>query len=274
MECAAQVTGGYFADPGYKDVSNLAFVGFPLAEVDATGSAVITKLPATGGCVDNRTVKEQMLYEVHDPAAYLTPDVTADFSGVCHFPGVKTGSGLGSPGRERPDQLKVTVAFDGVPCRSGSLVRRGGCRERARVAGQIVEERLATGARYRCFMPPDLIGLNALHGSTGRSPKTSGISDCGSRCEAATAKMPRLYCGKLRPCCVAGRLAAAGTAAGSITASSLTRRSCRETRSSRLWISLTYELPHRTARDRPARAGDKGNRSNVAVFPTAPMITP
>ena len=82
MECGMQVTGGYFADPGLKDVPNLARCGFPIAEVSADGSAVITKLANTGGCVTPATVKEQLLYEVHDPARYLTPDVTADFSRV------------------------------------------------------------------------------------------------------------------------------------------------------------------------------------------------
>ena len=73
MECAAQITGGYFADPGFKDVPNLAYVGFPIAEVAADGRAVITKLADAGGLVSTRTVKEQLLYEVHDPAAYVTP---------------------------------------------------------------------------------------------------------------------------------------------------------------------------------------------------------
>ena len=62
LECAAQVTGGYFADPGYKDVSDLAYIGFPIAEVESDGSACITKLEGTGGLVSERTVKEQLLY--------------------------------------------------------------------------------------------------------------------------------------------------------------------------------------------------------------------
>src|SRR5690606_37747074 len=82
MECGMQITGGYFADPGRKDVPRLADCGYPIAEVDAQGNCVITKLADAGGMVTPRTVKEQLLYEVHDPAAYLTPDVTADFSGV------------------------------------------------------------------------------------------------------------------------------------------------------------------------------------------------
>src|SRR5262249_39037796 len=72
IECGAQVTGGYFADPGFKDVPDLHTVGFPIAEIAEDGSFVITKAGATGGVVDSRTVKEQLLYELHDPAAYLT----------------------------------------------------------------------------------------------------------------------------------------------------------------------------------------------------------
>ena len=80
LECGAQVTGGYFADPGYKDVPDLDDVGFPIAEIAADGSCIVTKAANTGGLVDARTVKEQLLYELHDPAMYLTPDVVADIS--------------------------------------------------------------------------------------------------------------------------------------------------------------------------------------------------
>ena len=82
LECAGQVTGGYFADPGYKDVPRLARLGFPLAEVAEDGSAVITKVAGSGGLVTRATCTEQLLYEIQDPAAYLTPDVVADFTRV------------------------------------------------------------------------------------------------------------------------------------------------------------------------------------------------
>jgi len=80
LECGAQVTGGYFADPGIKDVSDLATVGFPIVEFDAQGNICITKPSATGGLVNRMTVTEQLLYELHDPAQYLTPDVIADIT--------------------------------------------------------------------------------------------------------------------------------------------------------------------------------------------------
>ncbi len=82
LECAGQVTGGYFADPGYKDIPGLARLGFPIADVNADGCFVITKVPGSGGKVTADTCKEQLLYELHDPHAYITPDVVADFSQV------------------------------------------------------------------------------------------------------------------------------------------------------------------------------------------------
>src|SRR3546814_19616933 len=80
LECGAQVTGGYYADPGWKDVPDMAAIGFPIAEVSADGGIVVTKPPGTGGIVSERTVKEQLLYEIHDPAAYLVPAVTPDLT--------------------------------------------------------------------------------------------------------------------------------------------------------------------------------------------------
>ena len=82
LECGAQVTGGYFADPGMKDVPGLEDVGFPIAEIAFDGSCFIGKAARTGGLVDERTVKEQLLYELHDPAAYIMPDVVADITGA------------------------------------------------------------------------------------------------------------------------------------------------------------------------------------------------
>ncbi|MBT7634983.1 MAG: DUF1446 domain-containing protein [Rhodospirillaceae bacterium] len=167
MECGAQITGGYFADPGHKEVPNLAYVGFPLAEVSADGSATITKLAASGGLVSQRTVKEQLLYEVHDPGAYLTPDVSADFTQV----------GLADDGQDRvrvsqanggrrPDQLKVTIAFDGGLLAEAEISYAGpGAAERARMAGDIVAERMDNLHHSNGPTGIDLIGVNALHGS-------------------------------------------------------------------------------------------------------------
>ena len=135
MECGMQITGGYFADPGIKDVPDLADCGYPIAEVSADGSAVITKLPETGGRVNEATVKEQLLYEVHDPASYLTPDVTADFSRVTvKNLGEDRVRVEGAAGRARPEKLKVTVGFDAGVLAEAGVSYAGAGRRRARTS--------------------------------------------------------------------------------------------------------------------------------------------
>jgi len=182
LECAAQVTGGYFADPGHKDVPNLAYVGFPLAEVTADGGAVITKLEQSGGLVSQRTVKEQLLYEVHDPSAYLTPDVSANFSQV-HLADdgqdrVRVNQADGAP---RPKQLKVTIAFDGGFLAEAEISYAGpGAAERARMAGDIVAERMDKLHGSNAPIRIDLIGVSALHASAVDYPATA--QDVRLRC--------------------------------------------------------------------------------------------
>jgi Acyclic terpene utilisation family protein AtuA len=172
IECAAQITGGYFADPGFKEVPNLAYVGFPIAEVGSDGRAVITKLTDAGGMVTTRTVKEQLLYEVHDPAAYVTPDVVADFSRVeLRQDGADRVAVGGASGRARPARLKVTVAFDGgLLAEAGVSYAGPGARARAELAGAIVKERII--ALHGCNAPLriDLIGVGALHGTALQYP--------------------------------------------------------------------------------------------------------
>jgi hypothetical protein len=164
LECGMQVTGGYFADPGRKDVQHLAKCGFPIAIVDSVGQAIITKIAATGGEVSPRTVKEQLLYEVHNPAAYLTPDVTADFTGVTltHL-GPDRVQVSGGHGTARPQTLKVTVGFDGGYLGEAGISYAGpNAVGRAALARDILRERFAAlnlGPALRI----DLIGVDALH---------------------------------------------------------------------------------------------------------------
>ena len=170
LECASQVTGGYFADPGFKNVDGLAFVGFPYAEVGGDGSACITKLDGTGGLVDERTVKEQLLYEVHDPARYLTPDVTADFSTVSVTAAGKDRVRVdGAGGAPRPEQLKVTVAFDGGWLAEAGVSYAGeGARQRAESAGNIVLERMRRVHGTNAPVRIDLVGVHSLHATADR----------------------------------------------------------------------------------------------------------
>ena len=166
LECAAQVRGGYIADPGYFDVPDLAEVGFPLAEVQPDGSAVITKLPGTGGRVDRLTCTAQLLYELEDPARYLQPDVVADFSGVrFHELGPDRVQIAGASGHARPDGLKVTLGYRDGFIGEGQISYAGsGARARGELALGVLErrlQRLGLGAlEHRC----ELIGVNAMHG--------------------------------------------------------------------------------------------------------------
>ncbi|WP_328610351.1 DUF1446 domain-containing protein [Amycolatopsis sp. NBC_00345] len=169
LECAGQVTGGYFADPGVKDVPDLARLGFPIAEVASDGSCTITKLPGSGGRVTVRTVTEQLLYEVHDPAAYLTPDVVADFSGArLEQTGHDAVALSGITGRERPRTLKVSVGYRDGFVGEGEISYTGpNASARGRLALDVVAERLrltglpATETRF------ELLGIDSVHRGAG-----------------------------------------------------------------------------------------------------------
>ncbi|TLG89634.1 DUF1446 domain-containing protein [Pseudomonas edaphica] len=166
LECAGQVSGGYFADPGFKDVDELARLGFPLAEIDADGEAVITKVAGSGGQVSRATCTEQMIYEVHDPAAYLTPDVTADFSQVSFVEeGVDRVRVQNASGRARPEQLKVSVGYLDGWIGEGQMSYGGpGAVARAELARDIVLKRLELMGVKMQELRAELIGMDSLHG--------------------------------------------------------------------------------------------------------------
>ena len=162
LECAGQVTGGYFADPGKKDVPGVAHLGFPFAAVDEDGSAFISKVPGTGGMVTLQTVKEQLLYEVTDPAAYITPDVVADFTSVrLKDLGADRVHVSGGRGRARTATYKVSVGYRAGWVSEGEISYAGpNARARAQLAADIIRERVGDelpDTRY------DLIGINATH---------------------------------------------------------------------------------------------------------------
>ena len=145
LECGAQVTGGYFADPGVKDVPDLASVGFPIIEFDEFGNCCVTKAPNTGGVVSLMTVTEQLLYEVHDPARYLTPDVIADISQAqLELTGENKVLLNKVLGHEKPATLKANVCIDGGWLAEAEISYAGHhAYERAQLAAQIIRERLS-----------------------------------------------------------------------------------------------------------------------------------
>jgi hypothetical protein len=164
LECAGQLTGGYFADPGYKEVGRMDDLGFPFAIVEESGEALLTKVAGTGGALTLRTCKEQILYEVQDPTRYLTPDVTANFTGI----GFKelaadTVRVFGGTGTERPELLKVSTGFYAGFVAEGQISYAGpGALGRAELAREILLKRMNWMKAEDLLI--DFIGVNAMHG--------------------------------------------------------------------------------------------------------------
>lgn len=179
LECGSQVMGGYFADPGYKDVPELWNIGFPVAVCDADGSIRIEKLPDAGGKVTAATVKEQLLYEIHDPTSYLTPDVIADFSSVA----VRENSDgsvtvTGATGRERTGKMKVSVGYLNGYIGEGEISYGGpGALSRAQLAAEIVRRRFEIVGLDLSDVRFDLIGVNSLFGDAGHALAGHGRED-------------------------------------------------------------------------------------------------
>jgi hypothetical protein len=165
LECGAQVTGGYFADPGKKDVPGLDDVGFPIAEISADGSCVVSKADGTGGIVNAMTVKEQLLYEVHDPAGYLTPDVVADIT-EAQVQELEPGKVRLSHvrGHPRPPTLKAAAFFEGGWMGDAEISYAGPNAEaRARLSMDVMRKRLGHLMTLRF----DLIGVCSILGDDG-----------------------------------------------------------------------------------------------------------
>lgn len=165
LECAGQVCGGYFSDPLRKPVPEPWNLGFPFVEVDATGEGFISKAPDTGGIVTPATCTEQLLYEIHNPSAYLTPDCTADFGNV-HF--AETGPDQvafsGASGKPPTDTYKVSVGYRNGYLGEGQISYGGsGCVARARMAGETIRRRLQALGIEAEDLRLDLIGLNAIN---------------------------------------------------------------------------------------------------------------
>lgn len=141
IECGAQVTGGFY--PHWSNI-DLGHVGYPIAELCDDGGVTITKPEDTGGIVNRETVCEQLIYEIGDPAHYLTPDVDVDFTGVevreVAANSVRVG---GARGRPAPEQYKVSLAFRaGFATSSQLLVYGRDCVAKARHCAEIIFAKL------------------------------------------------------------------------------------------------------------------------------------
>lgn len=191
MECAGQITGGYFADPVTKPVPDMDMIGHPILEVSSGGCGIISKVEGTGGLINTQTAKEQLLYEVLDPGNYFTPDVIADFRSVL-FEEIDPNQlkVTGGTGKTKPETLKVSVGYEAGWIGEGEISYGGAhALERAKLAGEIITKRI--GDRFEEFRV-DYIGLSSLHGeqlSQGSSPYEIRLRIAGKSKSKALAQV-------------------------------------------------------------------------------------
>jgi hypothetical protein len=171
LECGSQITGGYFADPPVKDVPGMADIGYPIAEIAADGTMVIGKPERTGGRVDRLTVIEQLLYEMHDPSAYLAPDVVLDVTGVTVEQVAPDRVRVaGARGQPAPETLKATVCFDGGVLAEAEISYAGpNAAARAKLAAETIAARMRRRAPGLAFRT-DAIGVLSVHGAGDGPP--------------------------------------------------------------------------------------------------------
>jgi hypothetical protein len=162
MECAGQITGGYFADPVKKPVEGLDILGHPFVDVHRDGTAIISKVEGTGGIINLATAKEQLLYEVTNPYEYITPDVVADFTTVSlQQEGNDRIRVIGGSGKPKPATLKVSVGYKAGFVGEGEISYAGmHALERAQLAGEIIKKRLRSLVRE---LRIDYIGCTSVH---------------------------------------------------------------------------------------------------------------
>ena len=170
LECGAQSSGGNFTD--WQDVPDMAGIGFPIAEVSADGTFVVTKHEGTGGLVSRGTVAEQLLYEIGDPADYITPDVVADFTSIrLDDEGGDRVRVSGVEGGADTESLKVSAAYsDGWKATSTLVYAWPGAAEKARAAAGILRDRLdALGLEFDEYRA-EILGAGALSETTDARP--------------------------------------------------------------------------------------------------------
>lgn len=161
VECGAQSTGGNFTD--WRAIKKFATIGYPIVEVDADGSFIVTKHGGTGGAVTVRTVKEQLVYEMGDPRGYITPDVIADFATIrLEQAGRDRVRVWGVKGRPAPSMLKISAAYaDGWKASGTLIISAPDAADKARAFARLFWDRL--GLKFAATHT-ELIGHSACWG--------------------------------------------------------------------------------------------------------------
>lgn len=190
IECAAACTGGMSSR--FAEMPNMGRAGFPILECSADGSAVVTKLPGTGGRVDLFTIKEHLVYEIGDPRNYLMPDAVADFTSLSLEQVGEDRVRLADiKGRAAPDMLKLVVGYqDGWIGESMAFFPWPNAYDRALKAKESMLERFERMGLQASQIHFDLIGLNTLHGPAAPAPDpavANELPEVGLRCAVRTS---------------------------------------------------------------------------------------
>ena len=200
LECSGQATGGNFGGD-WRSIPDLAHIGYPIAEVWENGDAMITKAPGTGGRVNFDTLREQLLYEVHDPRHYLTPDVDVDMTTLTMQ---ETGSDevrvTGATGRPAPEMLKIVAGYeDGVMGQGMIGYTWPDALAKAQAAAQILQQQMAEIGLQSEETIVEYLGYNSIHGPLADPTYVDDLNEvylriavrCKDRKEAA--KLGRLF---------------------------------------------------------------------------------
>jgi hypothetical protein len=200
LECSGQAAGGNFGGD-WRSIPDLAHIGYPIAEVWENGEALITKAPGTGGRVNFDTLREQLLYEVHDPRHYLTPDVDVDMT-TLHLEeiGPDEVRVTGATGRPAPEMLKIVAGYeDGVMGQAMMGYAWPDAMAKAQAASQIIQQQMLESGLQAEETIVEYLGYNSIHGPLADPAHIDDLNEvylriavrCKDKKEAA--KLGRLF---------------------------------------------------------------------------------
>ncbi|HEV2968843.1 MAG TPA: acyclic terpene utilization AtuA family protein, partial [Pirellulales bacterium] len=213
IECGAQVTGGLYRHWRNLDLAN---VGYPIAELHDDATATITKPSGTGGLVNRHSVAEQLVYEIGDPAHYLTPDVDVDFTTVeISETGPDRVTVRGATGRPAPDCLKLSLAYRAGFTASGQLLVYGpDCVAKAKACGQMILDRVAAAGYVLEATCVECLGSG--DGVPGLQPLRAGLREVVLRVAARDPRREAVerFAAEFAPLITSGPPGLAGYASG------------------------------------------------------------
>ncbi len=200
LECSGQATGGNLGGD-WRSIPDLAHIGYPIAEVWENGDAVVTKAPGTGGRVNFDTLREQLLYEVHDPQHYVTPDVDVDMT-TLHLEEIAPDEVrvTGATGRPAPEMLKIVAGYeDGIMGQAMIGYAWPDALAKAQAAAAIIQQQMVEVGLKADEIVVEYMGLDSIHGPLADLTHTTDLNEvylriavrCADKKEAA--KLGRLF---------------------------------------------------------------------------------